>query len=230
MSIGIRKYNASLLIMISFYDFNEVVTVVDTILYKYNYLDNKIITLLKNQIDYRVVNDGSYLVSKDQLKALLEANFKNDINRINSTGNEQFHKEATSVYFLNKMITDFVNLEYVKLTISKNKSYSRLSEVDGIKTLRFNFKILAGTFRLYEIFQNKKDISNINEILVSLGLMQKNVPYARHNASHIFNALDSFVRTNEGTERDIDTALDLMDCIESKIQDDNPKIMLITDY
>ena len=101
--------------MISYYDFNEVVTVVDATLYKYNYLDNKIITLLKNQLDYRNVNDGSYLVSKDQLKALLDSNFKNDINRINATGFEQFHKEATSIYFLNKMINDFVNLEYIKL-------------------------------------------------------------------------------------------------------------------
>ena len=61
--------------------------------------------------------------------------------------------------------------------------------------------------------------------------MKKNVPYARHHASHIFNALDSFVRSREGSdEKEFDTALDLMDCIEAKIQDDNPKIMLITDY
>jgi hypothetical protein len=62
--------------------------------------------------------------------------------------------------------------------------------------------------------------------------MKKNVPYARHPASHIFNALDSYVRSREGSEETtvIDTALDLMDCIEAKIQDDNPKIMLITDY
>lgn len=215
--------------MISYYDFNEVVTVVDATLYKYNYLDNKIITLLKNQLDYRNVNDGSYLVSKDQLKALLDSNFKNDINRINATGFEQFHKEATSIYFLNKMINDFVNLEYIKLTVSKNKSYSRLSELDGVKTLRFNFKVLAGTLKLYDIFQNEKDLSQINSILISLGLMQRNVPYARHHASHIFGALDSLVRTNEGN-KNIDPALDLMDCIEDKIQDDNPKILLITDY
>jgi hypothetical protein len=217
--------------MISYYDFNEVVTVVDTTLFKYNYIDNKIITLIKNQLDYRVVNDGSLLISKDQLDVFLKKNFQNDINRINATGFEQFHKEATTIYFLHKIINDFLNLEYVKITINKNKSYSRLSEIDGVKTLRFNFKVLAGTFKLYDIFQRKEDLDEINNTLMSLGLMKKNVPYARHYASHIFNALDSFVRSKEGSgEKEIDTALDLMDCIESKIQDDNPKILLITDY
>ena len=45
--------------MISYYDFNDVVTVIDATLFKYNYIDNRIITLVKNQLDYRVVNDGS---------------------------------------------------------------------------------------------------------------------------------------------------------------------------
>ena len=218
--------------MISYYDFNDVATVVDATLFKYNYIDNKILTLVKNQLDYRVVNDGSLLVSKEQLSVFLNENFQSDINRINATGFEQFHKEATTVYFLHKILNDFTNLEYIKLTINKNKSYSRLSDIDGIKTLRFNFKVLAGTLRLYDIFQNEKDLQEINSTLISLGLMKKNVPYARHPASHIFNALDSYVRSREGSEETtvIDTALDLMDCIEAKIQDDNPKIMLITDY
>lgn len=217
--------------MISHYDFNEVVTVVDTTLYKYNYIDNKILTLVKNQLDYRIVNDGSLLVSKSQLLVFLNKNFKSDINRINATGMEQFHKEATTIFFLHKMLSDFKNLEYIKLTINTNKSYSRLSEIDGIKTLRFNFKVIAGTLRLYDIFQNEKDLIQINETLISLGLMKKNTPYARHPASHLFAALDSYVRSKEGEdETEVDSALDLMDCLESKIQDDNPKLMLITDY
>jgi len=217
--------------MISYYDFNNVVTVIDATLFKYNYIDNKILTLVKNQLDYRVVNDGSLLISSEQLSVFLKENFQSEINRINATGFEQFHKEATTIYFLHKIVSDFTNLEYIKLTINTNKSYSRLSDIDGVKTLRFNFKVLAGTFKLYDIFQNKKDLQEINSTLISLGLMKKNVPYARHNASHIFNALDSFVRSREGSdEKQFDTALDLMDCIEAKIQDDNPKIMLITDY
>jgi|TARA_B100000768_G_scaffold148352_1_gene142257 hypothetical protein len=217
--------------MISYYDFNNIVTVIDATLFKYNYIDNKILTLVKNQLDYRVVNDGSLLISSEQLSVFLKENFQSDINRINATGFEQFHKEATTIYFLHKMVSDFTNLEYIKLTINTNKSYSRLSDIDGVKTLRFNFKVLAGTFKLYDIFQNEKDLQEINSTLISLGLMKKNVPYARHNASHIFNALDSFVRSREGSdEKQFDTALDLMDCIEAKIQDDNPKIMLITDY
>jgi hypothetical protein len=132
---------------------------------------------------------------------------------------------------LHKIVSDFTNLEYIKLTINTNKSYSRLSNIDGVKTLRFNFKVLAGTFKLYDIFKDEKDLQEINSTLISLGLMKKNVPYARHHASHIFNALDSFVRSREGSDgNEFDTVLDLMDCIEAKIQDDNPKIMLITDY
>tara|TARA_B100000767_G_scaffold126354_1_gene120447 strand:+ start:1899 stop:2549 length:651 start_codon:yes stop_codon:yes gene_type:complete len=216
--------------MINYYDFNDVATVIDATLFKYNYIDNRILTLVKNQLDYRVVNDGSLLVSKEQLSLFLKENFQSDINRINATGFEQFHKEATTVYFLHKILTDFTNLEYVKMTINKNKSYSRLSDIDGVKTLRFNFKVLAGTLRLYDIFK-EESLKEINNTLISLGLMQKNVPYARHHASHIFNALDSFVRSNEGSDaKEFEAALDLMDCIEAKIQDDNPKIMLITDY
>ena len=72
--------------MISYYDFNDVATVVDATLFKYNYIDNKILTLVKNQLDYRVVNDGSLLVSKEQLSLFLKENFQSDINIINATG------------------------------------------------------------------------------------------------------------------------------------------------
>lgn len=217
--------------MISYYDFNEVATVIDVTLYKYNYIDNRIITMIKNQLDYKEVNDGSIVVTSSQLQLLLTENFSSDINRINATGSDQFHKEATSIYFLNKIISDFRNLEYMKITINTNKVYSRLSEIEGQKTLRFNFKIIAGTIKLYDIFQDEEDLKQINSILISLDIMKENVPYARHNVSTIFTALDVYCAAREGGDNtQIDTALDLLDCLEAKVQDDNPKILLITDY
>ena len=44
--------------------------------------------MIKNQLDYKEVNDGSIVVTSSQLQLLLTENFSSDINRINATGSD----------------------------------------------------------------------------------------------------------------------------------------------
>ena len=52
------------------FDLNSIPTVVDVILYRYNYVDNKFYTKLKNQLDYKKIDENSILVSANQIKAI----------------------------------------------------------------------------------------------------------------------------------------------------------------
>ena len=49
--------------------------IIDVILFKYNYYDNKIWTGVKNQIDYIDVDNQSILVSPKELKKYIENTF-----------------------------------------------------------------------------------------------------------------------------------------------------------
>ena len=57
----------------SLYDSSDVV---DIVLYKYNNIDNKLWSKIKNEIEYLEPSDGSIIVPRETLEAFINANFK----------------------------------------------------------------------------------------------------------------------------------------------------------
>ena len=83
----------------SLYDTTDVV---DIVLYKYNYNDNKVWTGIKNSVEYLKPNDSSLIVTKDQLEKYMYSQFLTEINLFNSVGSEVLHKEVNSIFFIIK--------------------------------------------------------------------------------------------------------------------------------
>ena len=86
--------------------------VIDITLYKFNYYDNLIWTKCLNQLDYSNVNEDSILITPYQLRLLLDLNFKRELMKIRAIALELIHRDANSIYFLNKILTDFDRLKY----------------------------------------------------------------------------------------------------------------------
>ena len=210
----------------------NTIDVIDIILYKYNYYDNKIWTGVKNKMDFMVVNEQSVLVSPKALGEYVAEAYPNELNKFKSIGSEFLHKDANSIYFINLMLSEMKHLKWVKLTLDKSKNYSRLvSDQMDEKRISFSYKILHATFRLYDIFKDA-DFEAINEILYSIELLSKGKPYKRHKLVEIIEKLEMWMEKNafDQSNEAVELLGMLLDMIEPKMEGDNPEVLLVTDY
>ena len=203
--------------------------VVDITLYKNNYYDNLIFTKCLNQVDYTVITDDSILVTPRQLNMLLELNFEREIRKIEATSADLLHKDANSIFFIDRLIQDFYNLKWVKLNLFKTRHFSRVVETNGQKSIKFSFKVLKTTLRLNELF-SLDEIAKMNPILKKRGII-KTKPYAKIMTKDLLHHLDQIV--NLDNDIDDDTAalfIRMIEAFEFKYEIDNPEVLLVTDW
>ncbi len=211
----------------------NTVDVIDVVLYRYNYYDNKIWTGVKNQMDLIQINEQSVLVSPYYLKKYVEKTYPSELNRFKSIGSEFLHKDANSIYFINSILVNMSKLKWIKLTLDKTKRYSRLvtDSNGGEKRINFSYKILHATIKLYEIFEDEESLASITKVLTELDLLEPGVPYQRNDLSTITYKLDNWM--NEASfeqEDDVEPVATLLDMLDPKFEGDNPEILLVTDY
>ena len=204
-------------------------TAVDVTLYKYNYIDNTLWTRIQNEVDFIQSQDNSVLISAKQLQYLLDTHYTKDVNRIKSLGTDVMHKEVNSIYFLYRMLTDMVQLQYIKFNFNTDKGYNRLISVDGKKVLQFGFKIITATLRLSDLYDDE-EILLANKALYKMGILSEDSHYTRIFAGELADRIDSFLEENEEDDYEAGIVADILDVIESKLEPENTLILLITDY
>lgn len=209
------------------FDLSVLPTAVDVTIFKYNYIDNKLWAQIMNQLDYIDLGNEMLMVSKEQLLMLLEANYLDDINKIKSVGSEVFHKEVNTIFFLYQMLIEMCNLKYIKITLNKNKQYTRMSEVGGSKLLKFDFKVLSATLNVFDIYP-PDEMPTVNKYLTKIGIFN-NTPYTRIKAVDLANKIDDFIAINE-KDSDAGILMDILDVLEPKLEQDNAITLFITDY
>lgn len=207
--------------------------IIDVILFKYNYYDNKIWTGVKNKMNYIDVDSQSILVSPKDLKKYIEETYPNEINKFKSIGSEFLHKDANSIYFISMMLKEMSRLKWIKLTLDKSKNYSRMvDDKETGKRITFSFKVLHVTFRLFEMF-DEEELKNLNSILKKLNILFDNKPYHRHKLVNVLNKLDRWVEEqalNTASAHIVEPILIFLDSIEDKLEGDNPEVLIVTDY
>ena len=214
---------------------SKLPTAVDVTLQRYNHMDNRLWTQLKNQLDYVEVDDRSIVVSIDQLRSFLEINYVSLVNKVKSSGAEFLHKKVNSPYFLYMMCIDMENLQLVKFTLDYDKKFTRLIENDGNKVLKFDFKILTMTLKLSDMFE-KEDLAIINPVLEKLKILEEGVPYARLKMIDLLDTLDEWIASEidrdlkEDEPDPIPLITTIMDTIDAKSESDDPLTLLVTDY
>ena len=161
---------------------NHIPTIIDTTLYRYNYIDYRMWAQIRNQLDYKEMGRNSMIISSQQLKTFVAMNYGDEINKVASYGFQVPRKDATSIYFMHRVTTEMVNLKYVKLTLDSDKSYTRIVEEDEDKTIKYDFAILKATLNLADIF-DEPELTELNKILEATGLLTPGKPYFRFTIS-----------------------------------------------
>ena len=211
------------------FEFSSMPTAIDVTLYKYNYIDNKLWAQIQNDIDFIELGNDSIMVSSSQLKFVLDTYYQNSINRLKSVGSDFIHKEINTVFFLYQILIEMENLQYIKFTLNKDKKYTRIIEVDGIKMIQFSFKLLTATLRLYDLYEDN-ELPLVNQILEELEILEPGTPYTRLNAKELYNSILVYLEEKDPDDIEAGIVTDILDILESKIEKEDPLLLLITDY
>ena len=211
------------------FEFSSMPTAIDVTLYKYNYIDNKLWAQIQNDTDFIELGNDSIMISSTQLKFVLDTYYQSSINKIKSVGSDFIHKEINTVFFLFQILLEMENLQYIKLTLNKDKKYSRIIETDGVKMIQFSFKLLTATLRLYDLYEDD-ELPLVNKILEELEVFEEGIPYARLNAKELYDNILFYLEEKDPEDLEAGIVTDILDILESKIEKEDPLILLITDY
>ena len=211
------------------FEFSSMPTAIDVTLYKYNYIDNKLWAQIQNDTDFIELGNDSIMVSASQLKFILDTYYQNSINKIKSVGSDVVHKEINTVFFLYQILIEMENLQYIKFTLNKDKKYSRIIETDGVKMIQFSFKLLTATLRLYDLYEDD-ELPAVNKILEELKIFEQGIQFTRINAKELYDTILFYLEEKDPEDVEAGIVTDILDILESKIEKEDPLILLITDY
>ena len=201
--------------------------IISATFYKHNSIDNRIYTSIMDTCKIKK-HKGSFLVRAHDVKQILFDNYKEEIQRIEMAPSRSLYKEANTIYFLNKIIKEMKNLRWMQISLSKNSSYSRVNqdEETGSKSINFNFKVVRGSFRTFDIFK-EKEMEMVNEVLKKIGAI-KNIHYSIVKLNSLTERLESTAESTEDMEIK-KVCGKMINYFESWIEDD-PETLIVTDY
>ena len=204
-------------------NFSEVI---DITLHKYNSIDLRLWGIISRFSTTKTLGDNTVLLSVDDLKKIIYNAFKSEISRFKAISDVAIHKEATSIYFINQILDTMSNLMYIKFTLNTNSSYSRIVNIDQIKTIKFSTKTLRGSIRLFDIFnEHEADVAGM--ILRRANLLGPEDHFMVMRVRKFLSTLDLFLSENNTTEvyNIINAIIQRVEVYES----DNPEMLLIAD-
>lgn len=200
--------------------------VIDVTLHKYNSIDLRLWGIVTRFSTTKKLGDDSVLIDVNDLKKIIYAGFKSEISRFKAISDVAIHKEATSIYFIHQIFETMSNLRWVKFTLNKNASYSRIINVDQIKTIKYSTKTLRGSIRLFDIFnEHEADVAGM--ILRRANLLGQEEHFMVMRVRQFLSSLDLFLSENNTTE-----VFNIINAIIQRVEvyeSDDPEMLLIAD-
>ena len=200
--------------------------VIDITLHKYNSIDLRLWGIVTRFSTTKKLGDDSVLIDVNDLKKIIYAGFKSEISRFKAISDVAIHKEATSIYFINQIFETMSNLRWVKFTLNNNASYSRIINVDQIKTIKYSTKTLRGSIRLFDIFnEHEADVAGM--ILRRADLLGQEEHFMVMRVRQFLSSLDLFLSENNTTE-----VFNIINAIIQRVEvyeSDDPEMLLIAD-
>lgn len=201
-------------------------------LYKFDHIDSIIISRVikecrnHNESD----NENLFTVEAESFKNALKGNkrLNVEIQKVEENGLLSIPgNKPNSITFLWSILERLENLEWLTFDISYDKKFSRIVKVDNKEVMSFYFKIEEGIFDLTRIF-SRTQLDIINKKIIEYQIMPNKYlersSYFYMNASLLFEILGQL---------EIDGSLstfDLLDHIDQKLEDDDPTLLVKTDY
>ena len=209
----------------------EIPTHIAFTLYKNDYIDNLIISKVKKECRNKSNKKNEFIVSLEgfqnaiQKSTFLRAELKKTLDQ-DMLPNPNF--KPNSIFFLQSIINRLPNLSMITFKMSDEKVFSRLIKVDGGREIvSFHFNIIEGTFDLTQIL-SREQLDTFNKRFMDVGIMKnkylERVSYFYIKATVLFDIL------SEMDEAQVLDAFDIITSVDPKIEEDDPILLVKTDY
>jgi len=209
----------------------EIPTHIAFTLYKNDYVDNLIISKVKKECKNKSKNKNEYIISLEEFQnaiktsTFLRAELKKTIDQ-DLLPNPNF--KPNSIFFLQSIINRLPNLENITFKISDEKIFSRLVKVDGGREIvSFHFNIIEGTFDLTQIL-DRVQLDTFNKRFMDVGIMKNK--YLERTSYFYIKATTLFDILSEMDEAQVLDAFDIITSVDPKIEEDDPILLVKTDY
>ena len=209
----------------------EIPTHIAFTLYTNDYIDNLIISKVKKECKNNSDNTSEFNVSLEQFEkaiqtsAFLRAELQKTMDQ-ELLPNPNF--KPNSIFFLQSILARLSNLERITFKISNNKLFSRLVKLEnGHEIVSFHFNIIEGIFDLTQIL-DREQLDTFNKKFIDIGILSNKY---LDRASHFYiKAALLFDILAEMEESQIMDAFDIITSIDPKIEEDDPILLVKTDY
>lgn len=222
----------------------ELPYALDITLYKHNYYDNLIINNLKRNTRYEKIPEtpNSFIVTAEDFKKVLGDKFKREVGTAQSLTEVTIKEGVNSIYFLDKLFVNFTNLEFIKVNVSEKRDFTRLLTVgENRSVINFDYRIITSVLDIPKLIESEDDLILVNEFFLHIGLIEvddfgKRTPYFTINSQDLlllinsqqelmFNEDDDYI-----DEKYLDAIEFIYDVIDQKCENDNSKLIIITDF
>lgn len=205
----------------------QLADIIDVILFRYNYIDSRLHNLCKRYA-VKKYPDGTVVVSGQILNAIMDKHFEKEVLASEMMPMEVAYKSANTIFFLKKLFVEMPNIKWVKLSLNKNRIYSRVVDQHEVgPTIKFTFKIIHCSVRLHEFF-DEEQLKTFNKMIEPLGFF-KEKPYIRIKAVKLLDKVEAILATSAFNE-DAEVLAIFLDLFDAKLESDNPDVLLVTDY
>tara|TARA_R100000541_G_scaffold35652_3_gene43851 strand:+ start:223 stop:891 length:669 start_codon:yes stop_codon:yes gene_type:complete len=209
----------------------EIPTHIAFTLYKNDYIDNLIISKVKKECKNKSDNPSEFNVPIEQFErairtsAFLRAELQKTLDQ-EILPNPNF--KPNSIFFLQSIIARLSNLERITFKISNDKIFSRLVKVDnGREIVSFHFNIVEGIFDLTQLL-SREQLDTFNKKFIDIGILSNK--YLNRSSHFYIKAALLFDLLAEMEESQIMDAFDIITAIDPKIEEDDPILLVKTDY
>ncbi len=209
----------------------EIPTHIAFTLYKNDYIDNLIISKVKKECRNESKRKNEFIVSLEefqhaiQTSTFLRAELKKTLDQ-DLLPNPNF--KPNSIFFLQSIINRLPNLNKITFKISDEKIFSRLVKVDGGREIvSFHFNIIEGTFDLTKIL-DRVQLDTFNKRFMAVGIMKNK--YLERTSYFYIKATTLFDILSEMDEAQVLDAFDIITSVDPKIEEDDPILLVKTDY
>ena len=209
----------------------EIPTHITFTLYKHDYIDGLIISRVNHECKNESNHKAEFTVSKDRFNgairtsAFLRAELTKTLNQ-DLLPNPNF--KPNSIFFLQSIINRLSNLQKITFKISNDKIFSRLIKVEGNReVVSFHFNILEGTLDLTKVL-NRTQLDNFNKRFMDVGIMKNK--YLERSAYFYIKATILFDILADLDQADVLDAFEIITAVDPKIEDDDPLLLIKTDY
>lgn len=210
--------------------------VVDVVLERYNFIDNKLWSLINTTNSSKKIRKNVTLINSNDLNSILSHYFSEDVAKFSSLNQQSLSNDVNSIYFLSKIIQDKPKVSWVKCTLNSNKKFNKLTTVNGFKSINFSIKTLRGSFKTWEHFTGNK-LEKLNSLLKQLQIFNNEEHYKLVNIKNLFDTLSLIKESQEFDEEmsqyiDIDN-IEIVDYLLEYFEpftEDVTEGLIITDY